>query len=81
MTKEKTLADLEADLMAAHNELTNRRSAAKIASLHETESLNAVNDAQKRIDAHIEKLRDGSIYGTDWASRKRQWTIGAGERA
>jgi hypothetical protein len=67
---EQTLAQLEAELMAAHNKLATRRQEARIASANETDAINAVNDAQKRIDAHMEKLRSGSLHGTDWASKR-----------
>lgn len=66
---EKTLAQLETELMQAHNALTDARQAAKMASSRETDALNAVNNAQKRLDEHFEKLRSGSLHGTDWHRR------------
>lgn len=62
-----TLGKAMDDYMKAVQELKEAREEVRIAQRREINAVNAVNNSQKEIDAHLAKVRKDSPAGTDWS--------------
>lgn len=66
-----TLASLEVALNEAINRLSAAKDASQIARRNEVETINRVNDLQKRIDARVAEIKSAKeMRGTDWGRDK-----------
>lgn len=65
--KTRTLAELVTALENARARFEDDDDAAKTASRSRTNSLTALNEAQKAFDAEVVRLRQGAPSESDWA--------------
>ena len=63
---EKTLAELVYELEGAVADHASAKRTEEAARNEATDALNALNSAQKAVDAHMEKLRKDAPHNSDW---------------
>ena len=62
----ENLTEAVKELEEASRLLIDRQSEAAVARSAETEALNRVNQAQKRVDGILSDARKSAPHGTDW---------------
>jgi hypothetical protein len=67
----KSISDLIVELENATEVHKDLRRKADVASMQACDALNAVNTAQKRLDAALEKLKQEAHRDTDWKRDSR----------
>lgn len=69
---EKTLGELEAELIVCANKYQEASTALSMARSRETDALNALNRAQKAIDDRLLSMRKISPASSDWRCNERK---------
>ena len=78
MSKEQTLAELEDEYRKRVEIWEDAKEAASIASRTETDALNRMNAAQKRLTAYMDGLLKSAPYQSEWG-RERKERKGCGQ--
>jgi hypothetical protein len=69
MSEEKTIEQLIAELRDARTNLERATEEEKLADHRVTDARNVYNGICKRVDASIQKLKEGAPWNTEWHSQ------------